>query len=647
MTEPAGRLSGPARTLAGVGAAVLLAGLGVWALRARPALVPPDPRPPAEEVEPAGPAEDPRRTYAGPWRNLDPDTGFTGDQACAACHADIAHTYRRHPMGRSLAPAATATRSLDSAHHNPFEDLHSRFFVEQHGQRVWHRQVRLGPAGEELYEKAVEAHYAIGSGTRGFSYLTSRDGYLFQTPISWFSQKGVWDLSPAFRIWQVTSRPVGGDCLFCHANRTLFHEESVNRFDPPIFQGQAIGCERCHGPGEKHVRSSDRLDIVNPARLEPALREAVCEQCHLQGETRVVRRGRRRDEFRPGLPLQAFLSVFVFRRDAPEGQRAVNHVEQMHESRCFQGSRGAAKLGCISCHDPHAAVAPEQRAASYRDRCLKCHQPQSCSAPAAARSARADSCIDCHMPRQASYDVAHTAVTDHRIRRRPEPSGSEPAPPALRGQVPVVAFTPEGTAPLPAAEADRDLGIALIALVAGGKIERDRYADQALPLLEAATRRDPADVDAWQARADALTLLRRPAEALQAVEAALPLRPQQETLLARAGQLTQDLGDAGRAVGYWRRAVTANPWLAEYRGPLATLLARQGDWDEARVQCRDWLRLDPESVPARLLWIRCLLHDGKRPEARAEADRLNLLQPENRPRLEAWFAEQTREAPQH
>src|SRR5689334_2852470 len=30
------------------------------------------------------------------------------DAACARCHAEIAQSYRRHPMGRSLAPIASA-----------------------------------------------------------------------------------------------------------------------------------------------------------------------------------------------------------------------------------------------------------------------------------------------------------------------------------------------------------------------------------------------------------------------------------------------------------------------------------------------------------------------------------------------------------
>jgi Flp pilus assembly protein TadD len=627
--------------------AAVLAGSVLWALRARPALAPPDPRPPVEDVAPAAPPADPRRTYSGPYRNIHPDAGCTGDAECARCHADIAASYARHPMGRSLAAVAAVAGApvYDAAHHNPFEDLHSRFLVERRGERVWHRQVRLGPGGQRLYEREVEVHYAIGSGTHGFSYLTDRDGYLFQTAISWFSQKQVWDLSPAFVQMQTTSRPIGPDCLFCHVNRALHRPGSLNHYDAPIFRGLTIGCERCHGPGERHVASAARLDIVNPGKLSPSLREAVCQQCHLAGETRVVRRGRRWDDFRPGLPLEEFVSVFVWRRDSGEERKAVNHVEQMYQSRCFRDSRRESKMGCISCHDPHVHIGPERRQIHYRQRCLKCHEERNCTAAAAERRARADSCIDCHMPPQGSQDVAHTAVTDHRILRKPAaPAPPGPAPPAsLAAELPVAPFAAHPTA-VPDAETSRDLGIALVALMAQGKLDARVYPDRALSLLETATRRDPDDVDAWQARVDALRLLHQPAPALRAAEEGLRRSPDRERLLARAGRLAADLGDPESALRYWRRAVAVNPWLAEYREGLATLLAQRGEWEGAGAQCRDWLRLDPESVPARMLWIRCLLHNGKRSEARAEADTLGLLQPDNRARLEAWLAEQTREA---
>ena len=43
-----------------------------------------------------------------PWKNAHAGVKYVGDAACARCHADIAESFRRHPMGRSLAPIAEA-----------------------------------------------------------------------------------------------------------------------------------------------------------------------------------------------------------------------------------------------------------------------------------------------------------------------------------------------------------------------------------------------------------------------------------------------------------------------------------------------------------------------------------------------------------
>jgi hypothetical protein len=408
---------------------------------------------------------DPRLLYEGPYRNIHPHVAYVGDKACASCHADISRSYRRHPMGRSLTPIADAEEAqwYDAAHHNPFPALGEIFQVERRGRRVWHTESRRDANDRLLYTFETEVLYAIGSGTRGRSYLADRDGYLFQTAISWYAQKGIWDLSPGFQPGLLTGRPVPGECLFCHANRTRFQEGSLNHYDTPVFDGHAIGCERCHGPGAKHVASTDPLDIVcpNTERLTPDLCEAVCEQCHLEGAHRVVRRQRGLYDFRPGLPLQDFWRVFVQSREEGEREQAVTHVEQMHASRCYQGGSGAGRMLCTSCHDPHVAVAAEERAVYYRRRCLACHRDKGCSLPRRVRLDRQadDSCIACHMPRSPTADIVHTAATDHRIPRRPPPAAKEERQPAGvdRPLRPFHPYRPEDEA-----EVRRDLGLALV-----------------------------------------------------------------------------------------------------------------------------------------------------------------------------------------
>jgi hypothetical protein len=47
----------------------------------------------------------------------------------------------------------------------------------------------------------VESHrilFGIGSGEHGTSYVVARGDLLFLTPLSYYSQKGLWDLSPGY-----------------------------------------------------------------------------------------------------------------------------------------------------------------------------------------------------------------------------------------------------------------------------------------------------------------------------------------------------------------------------------------------------------------------------------------------------------------
>lgn len=598
--------------------------------------------------------EDPRLTFATPYRNVHPEVNYVGDETCAQCHLDQAEHYRQHPMGRSFTPVAriAASECLEPTTHIPFEAFGFQFRVERQGERLRHKQQLRGSQGQLVAEVELEAHFAIGSGTRGRSYFTSYDGYLFQTPISWFSQKAIWDLSPGFSLRMLSGRPVQVECLFCHANYAEWVEHSLNHFRPPIFRGYAIGCERCHGPGELHVQRHQRgevvpgLDdtIVNPRRLEPDLREAVCHQCHLQGAMRIVRRGRQPFDYRPGLPLHRFWSVFVDRPQFSDNQRAVSHVEQLQLSRCYRESKG--RLGCISCHDPHRAPAPAEKGEHYRSRCLSCHAEQGCRLTVAERRAQQpqDRCSACHMPRWDSSDIAHTAVTDHRILRRPEPAADPTAlfqrlPP---GELPMVNFYRDLTGPEDT-EARRDLAVAMIERTRQSTAAGRQIARSLLPWLEAAVQAVPEDVPARADLGYALWLQGRAPEALAVFEKTLTLAPEREITLLDAARVTAQLEQPEKAIAYFRRASAVNPWGVLYPYELAQLLAKREEWTEALEQCQTVLRLYPGHLECRLLLITGYLRTGKKEQAQAEFAKVLANQPPDRERtLREWFAEQAR-----
>ena len=77
-----------------------------------------------------------------PYENTRLGVKYVGDAVCARCHAEIAETYGRHPMGRSLAPIALAPATGN-------DDVSGRILFESHGLEysIENRDGHLIPPG--------------------------------------------------------------------------------------------------------------------------------------------------------------------------------------------------------------------------------------------------------------------------------------------------------------------------------------------------------------------------------------------------------------------------------------------------------------------------------------------------------------------
>src|SRR5262249_7405095 len=243
------------------------------------------------------PASAPRRVVrspegSSPHANHPPAGPLVGGQGRAPRPPGVGATHPPPPGGRSLPPGGAPLADVgDAADGGPlFKADGLEYSIERRDGRVFHRETRRDASGRVVARNEAEVRFVLGSGSQGTSFLIDRDGFLFQSPISWYARGRGWDLSPGYQDSNPHfDRVVPPLCLYCHANRVEPVEGTTNRYRPPTFRGHAIGCERCHGPGELHVRrpggsGGPDLTIVNPAALEPSLRDAVCEQCHLIGK---------------------------------------------------------------------------------------------------------------------------------------------------------------------------------------------------------------------------------------------------------------------------------------------------------------------------------------------------------------------------
>ena len=535
-----------------------------------------------------------------PYVNVQPGVAFVGDEACARCHREIAADYRRHPMGRSLTRIAAERAAGGIGPHKvtTFDADSAHYTIEQRGARMYHRESRSDQQGRILAQVEAEVSYALGSGSRGISYLVQRGDRLYQSPISWYSQKHQWNLSPGYEQRNHHfNRPIEPQCLFCHSNRASPVPMSVNRYEEPLFRGEAIGCERCHGPGELHVRGQEIVDgmdltIVNPRHLEPPLRAAVCEQCHLFGDQRIDRLGRGPFDFRPGLPTAEFYAVFG--RSGRQASKAVGHVEQMKLSRCYQES--GRRLGCTSCHDPHRIPSPEERVAYFRRKCQQCHEQPGCSLPLKERLARGidDNCFSCHMPAVTSSDIAHIATTDHRILKTPA-SQTVALPAAAWEDAPLRLLNGKDPESENIELSERELGIALTyeaeELPATPQVEE--LGLLALGLIDKAVARRGDDLEARRMKARALAIAGRHREARLLQKEMLKVAPTYEQVLEEFVQYSIEVGDVQAALAPAAQAVAINPSSPALHERLAYLHVQTKDWDGAMRDSRESLRLDP------------------------------------------------------
>jgi len=331
---------------------------------------------------------------ASPYLNTTTTATYVGSENCIECHRDQHATYLETTHSRSLT-LADPTKEPPNAQ---FEHAPSglRYEVHRDDERLWHRESLVaGSESIELGDRPLK--YLVGSGRFARTYLVEIDGFLVESPVSWYASEQAWRMSPGYDGASHLSfqRNVTDECLFCHAGRTSNVAGSPSRIK---LQELAIGCERCHGPGSMHV-----------ARHRAG--EAICQQCHLESVGNSLVQERTRADFRPGLRWTDF--CVNYDAQSPSGRMTVTgHVQQMHRSRCYQDS---TTLTCISCHDMHSPPSPEQRVQHYRAACLTCHQDSSCKLPAAERQQRRENdCAACHMP-QSPTDVPHVAFTHHCI----------------------------------------------------------------------------------------------------------------------------------------------------------------------------------------------------------------------------------------
>jgi hypothetical protein len=339
-----------------------------------------------------------------------------GSAACGACYEAIYRSFLTTPMAQSSGTTGAVAEN-ERPERTEFHDRAGRFSYRVGRDAGGHYFEFQQQHSQQPIQGRRQLEYFIGSGAAARSYLFRVDRFLYEAPVAYYRESNSWNAAPGYAAFDYPylTRPILPGCLHCHASRLQWIAGTENAYAEPAFLEGGIACERCHGPGNEHIAAGKPM--ISPAKLAPAERDSICEQCHLSGDIRVPKAGMDDQSFRPGTSLAEVATVFVGTGSSLQ-RRVTSHVENLAQSVCKRAS--GYKMWCGTCHDPHVVPAANEKAAYFRAKCLSCHQTSDCRASRLSRQANGDDCTACHMPRNPVSDVAHVIFTDHSIRKRPQ-----------------------------------------------------------------------------------------------------------------------------------------------------------------------------------------------------------------------------------
>ena len=567
---------------------------------------------------------------------------YVDPSVCASCHGDIAATYRKTGMGRSFSHPTAQNFIGENSQNNTLDHKLSGFSytMVQHDGKFFERRHTIGFDGNETNIVEEQVDYVIGSGNHARTFLhRTAQGQLVELPVSWYSEgSGSWAMSPGYdrRDQEDIHRTITPECLFCHdgypkTDQASAHDEKELAVFPANLP-EGIDCQRCHGPGRAHVEAARggsvspqaiRNSIVNPARLPRDRQMEVCMQCHLETTSRHIPAeirayGRSVSSYRPGQPLGDYKIYFDREKSLTEDNFEVAHAAyRLRKSACFMKS----DMTCLTCHDPHDIPRGQEAIQHYVEVCAECHKAvvHRTTLPAGSN------CISCHMPKRRTDDVVHVVMTDHFIRSNQPRRDllapiSEKIEPERGGKV--FAYypadntkTPDANLYLAVAEVEADEGPESLSrlqkilddssppaadpYVALGKAYvRGGENLKAIPLFDAALKREPDNRPAFLGLVPALLATGQNARALDVLRQAVALYPNDDQLFTNLGNVYLQMNMLADAQNALSHAVAANPERSDSYNLLGLVALRNDDKATAEKSFREAIRWQPDLAEA-------------------------------------------------
>ena len=370
---------------------------------------------------------------------------YIGSAKCATCHEAQAEAWNGsdHQLAWTEPSADTVKAGFDgTAFQN--DDISVAFSQDDAG---YHATI----TESDGTTTTRDLHSVAGVEPLQQYLFETEPGKLQSFDVVWDTEEGLW-----YHLYPDPSLPVGDGmhwtgpyknwnarCAECHATGFEKNYDPATRSYQSTEAEIGVGCEACHGPGEKHLEWAenrqpvtmaglDSLGFTMPTGAETEAWMQQCAGCHS-----------RREAFGdgnplPGTPYHDAYRLAMLTPDLyfPDGQIR----EEVYVYGSFLQSKMYAKgVGCQNCHDPHSTKLRAEGNAV----CAQCHSPAGNPDFPSLRKAEYDSpahhfhaegsegaqCKNCHMVERAYMGVDERADHSFRI-PRPDLAAATGAPDA-------------------------------------------------------------------------------------------------------------------------------------------------------------------------------------------------------------------------
>jgi predicted CXXCH cytochrome family protein len=337
------------------------------------------------------------------------DEGFVGSEACSDCHEAIYARWKDTLMANILVDVNERPEAVLADFSTP----------------------------NELVTFAREdIAFTYGSKWKQRYFTSIGDDY-FVFPAQWDVLNETWRryyVEPGTDWWvehysaDQMQRPTGPLCDGCHSTNYDIETKQVTEWN--------VGCEKCHGAGEAHVRDPSNYNIVNPARLDNVRGTDVCIQCHSQGQPLETPLNEVYYDwpvgYQPGDRLADYWRLEEYRLGEatfthwPDGSA---HKNRMQGNDYVTSTMYTNGVGCWDCHDVHGTEHGADLIKPANAICETCHGPDSPPGPSgdyiqhSHHNPESAQCVDCHMP-QIARTISNVNVRSHTFRFIP-PSATE------------------------------------------------------------------------------------------------------------------------------------------------------------------------------------------------------------------------------